>query len=217
MGGPRVIWIVVTLLLIVATQGTVMAVRARNEPRIVRELKHDVEELPSTIGDWQQLADGEIDSSIEEGVLRQLRSDEAMTRNYVHSNGRTCSVHIAVWRDPEEWTPHPPELCYKGAGFAQADKSLVDLPGRDKQQVRLSAFVASNTGQQVAVIYWYQIGGRTYVDRDSGRAIRRGLWGSSERPPMVKVLLQSTEIMSDDDQQHLLDLASQIHKFTGTL
>lgn len=219
MRGPRVIWIVVTLALIVATQGSVVAVRARNEPRIVRELKHEVEELPATLGEWQLLQDGMIDTSIEEGVMARLRSDDAMTRGYVHPSGRTCSVHIAVWRDPEEWTPHPPELCYKGAGFVQGQKSQVDLPGRDKQRVRLTEFAASNTGQQVSVIYWYQIGDKAYVDRDSGRAIRRGLWGSPERPPMVKVLLQSGELASDDEENKgdLLELAAQIHRFASGL
>lgn len=215
MSGPSTISIVLTVALVAATQAGVGYVRAKYEPHVIRTLRGDLSELPTKLGDWQVGEDSQA-SRIDPKVLGVLGADHAVTRLYSNGRSQHCSVHIAVWQDANEWTPHPPELCYSGVGFNLTSKSVATLPNTE-HAVRVEEFVAQNAGEIANVIYWYQIGDNTYYDRNSARPIRRKLWGKAERGPLIKVLLHANELGSDESRQSIMELAASIEEFAAGL
>jgi len=212
---PRIFWIVATLALVAVTQGGVMAVRAKYEPRSIRAPRAPLTDLPMTLGDWH--AEAAEQTGVDQKVFEAIGAQAAVTRIYRHSLGWTCSVHMAAWHETDEWMPHPPELCYPGAGYTLRNKSDQPLTNHPSERYCESEFVIPSSGITALVIYWYQMGERIYFTRNGSRPVRQSFWGSPERPPLVKVLMQCNDPDSAERDRCLESLADSVFDFAATL
>lgn len=217
VNGPRVTWILTTLVLVAATQAGVELVRARYDSHVVRPLRRELTRLPTALGNWvHEEGVSAEESGIDARVLAALGTHQAITRLYVN-DGLRCSVHIAVWMDSDAWTPHPPDLCYAGAGFSREQHVPLQLPADSQPIVREARYVNGVSGQQATVLYWYQIGSKTYYDRDTARPVLRSLRGKAERPPLAKVLMQYHDDRTGKNSQRVQELATHVYDFVASL
>lgn len=217
MTSPRISWIVTTLVLVAATQGAVVAVRAKYEPRSIRAPRAPLTDLPLTLGQWQADAQPAGNTGVDEGLFEAIGAQDAVTRTYRHPEGWSCSVHMASWHETDEWMPHPPEVCYKGAGYTLREKSDAPMLNHPEERFCESEFVMSGSGITASAIYWYQMGEQTYLNRDGSRPVRRSFWGTAVRPPLVKVLMQCSDAESPERDRCLKSLADSVYDFAVTL
>jgi hypothetical protein len=214
---PRFFWIVATLVLVAVTQGAVVAVRAKYEPRSIRAPRVKLTELPPVLGDWRADPQTADELGVDDKLFEAIGAQDVVTRLYKHPEGWTCSVHMATWHETDEWMPHPPEVCYKGAGFNLRENSNVSLPNHDQARVCEAQFIMPTSGTIVSTIYWYQMGDLTYFNRDGSRPVRQSFWGSPERPPLIKVLMQCGDSESAERDRRLEGLADAVYEFAAGL
>lgn len=217
MTSPRIFWIVATLALVAATQGAVVAVRAKYEPRLIRAPRAPMTDLPLTLGNWQADPQTAGDIGVDEKLFEAIGAQDVVTRNYTHPEGWTCSVHMAAWHETDEWLPHSPEICYPGAGYTLRNRSDDALLNHPSERFRECEFVMPGSGFTASAIYWYQMGERTYFNRDGSRPVRQSFWGTAERPPLVKVLIQCSDPESAERDRCLKSLADTVYEFAATL
>ena len=207
--GRRVCW---AIGLVVVTQGLVLAAETMLKPD-VREPLMAVDELPSELGRWTAQA-----ADLDARIFDALDAEQALNRTYSNVDGGEIGFHCAVWSSEDEWTPHPPTLCYAGSGWSRRDGRTVVLEGRPKARVRLQGF--TRDGVRITSLYWYQVGDASYVSRNGARPVRQSLWGQKTRPPLVKVLMQSAHrpgVDSEDVEEELLELADLVFAWTSQL
>lgn len=210
-------WIWIAAAAVVITQASVVVVRALYEPARIREPKQPLAELPFQLGDWNAEEAGDAASPFDERLFAAIGAQQVLERRYVDSLGRICAVHLAAWHESDTWSPHSPEICYPAQGFEQVRKATTSLPEHSSIRVRRTRFGNPTDGARVLTMYWYQMGETAYVDRDSARAVRRAQWGSPERPPVIKVLMQMSDRDSDDDSDAMTELADQVYAFAAGL
>lgn len=205
------------LVLVAATQGAVVAVRSKYEPRTIRAPRLPMADLPAQLGDWKAGPDTVGQSGLSKELFAAIGAQDAITREYKHPDGWSCSVHLATWHETDEWMPHPPDTCYGGAGFIRKKSEGVSLPRHENASICESRYDMRETGAVAAAMYWYQMGDQTYYSRDGSRPVRRSFWGSDERPPLVKVLMQSNDPQTDDRDRRMLELADTVFDFVAAL
>ena len=70
----------------------------------------------------------------------------------------------------------------------------------------------SRDGQDVRVLYWFQLGDRVFLDRIQHRLARREkLWGEKEWPPLMKFMLETSDDGTGTADESLIDMARQIY------
>lgn len=105
--------------------------------------------LPTEIGQW-----GGREVPVPQYVLDILETKDVVERNYQDSP-RATPVDMAVVYSPDNRrVAHPPEVCYKGAGWEVNDKKIVRIEGLPPM-VRL---VISHDRQKDIVFYCYKSG-----------------------------------------------------------
>lgn len=174
----------------------------------VRQPTVDVNELSETLSGWN----GEA-VPMDPEVARFVGAGASVSRVYSRGTEAPVSVYVAVWADESivsDISPHPPTVCYPNAGwtFERSKVVMVD----DSLPVQLIEF--TRAGERIITAHWYQLGPLQYVDRDSGRLGLASLWGESEWPPMVKVLLQTQAKSIEDAEDRLKVIASDVNQFT---
>jgi len=214
---PTVFWIVATLALVAATQGAVVAVRAKYEPRSIRAPRAPMTDLPLALGKWQADPQSASEVGVDDKLFEAIGAQDVVTRSYTHPDGWTCSVHMASWHATDEWMPHPPEMCYRGAGYTLEAKSDDALLNHPTERFCESKFVMPGSGFKALAIYWYQMGDKTYFNRDGSRPVRQSFWGSPERPPLVKVLIQCNDPESAERDRSVKSLADAVYDYATTL
>lgn len=205
------------LVLVAATQGAVVAVRSKYEPRTIRAPRLPLGDLPAQLDDWSVSPDAAGESGISEELFAAIGAQDAVTREYKHPDGWTCSVHLATWHESDEWMPHPPDTCYKGAGYHRRNANGISLPRHAQARVCESRYDIPESGLTATALYWYQMGEQTYYNRSGARPVRQSFWGNSERPPLVKVLMQSTDPETDDRNRRMQGLADAVFDFVAGL
>jgi hypothetical protein len=209
--------VLVACIGLLLTQGGVAAVRALYEARQIRLPRESVTNLPIELGEWRASEEAAGTTGMDKELLSSVAADDAVTRLYRHHEGWACSVHLAMWYQSDEWMPHPPHMCYDAAGFEPTQDQRVSLPGLDSERVAFQRYTNKATGQAVLILFWYQMGDRHYVNRDGSREVRRSYWGSRERPPLVKVLLQIIDREDRQEESHMMELASEIYRYASEL
>jgi EpsI family protein len=166
--------------------------------------------MPCDLAGWIG-ADAELDSHLFEF----LGADQAINRSYSSSAGQSVAVHVAAWIGPDEWAPHPPEACYTSAGWELSGErtEAFDTPGG----VNVQRFTARRGGEELTVLYWYRLGDVSFKNRDQARQARKALWGQSEWPPPIKVLIQSPGSGDDDARSGMDEMARAIDAWTRQL
>jgi len=202
----RNVWIALAAVALV--QGTVIAIERSFVPSRVRPLHHPLSDLPLALGSWSG-SEVELDARAWDAV----GSDQQVNRMYTKPGGSPVSVHCASWMTLDEWTPHPPDLCYTTNGWELLNTQIVALPNNPEARIALQTY--TNAGRRVVAAYWYEMDDRTFIDREGARATRRMQWGRREWSPLVKTLLQTEQ--TPDADSRLLDIAGRIYEFNRNL
>ena len=169
-GIARAVWLALTVLVLV--QGAVIAVERSLLQSTVRPLRHAMSDLPLTIGTWSG-KDAELDTR----TFAAVGADQQINRIWTNPTGDAIVLHCAAWVSADDWTPHVPELCYTGNGWALVQSHLAILPEQPNVSIMVQTYEKS--GQRVMSAYWYQLNDRAYVDRNSARRRERHSWAAA--------------------------------------
>jgi EpsI family protein len=136
-------------VLIVAT-GVLLQVRGRYE---VHPPRLSLSSFPPRIGPWTG-----IDFPIAPDVLEVLGHGEFLNRSYVPADGSqpTVQLFIAYYESQRTGeTPHSPQHCLPGAGFApiRNDTILLSFPGH--ASFPANRYVVSKGDARELVLYWF--------------------------------------------------------------
>lgn len=195
--------LILAAALLVVTQTGVALIHRAYVPAEIAIPSQPLSSLPLQLGDWT----GE-DIELDERLFNAIGAHSVVNRVYRNSAGQQVSVHLALIADPTANPGHYPEVCYptSGWGVVKRETSKVEAPGAAPVSARLMTY--GQSGTQVAILFWYQLGERSFVDRDSYRAARQAYFGRREWPPAVKVLLQVPS--ANRNKAQLEDVAGQI-------
>jgi EpsI family protein len=201
-GVTKYVWI--TLAMVAVTQLPGFALHTSFVASKVRPPRHQLSELPLVIGPWTGTA-----TELDPRIFAVVGADEQINRLYKNPAGATVTMHCATWTSLNPGMPHGPDLCYGSAGWKLAQSHTRVLPDRPDVTVGVQKF--ERAGQQVVVVYWYQMDDRAFVDRSGWRRMRRAQWGHLEWPPLSKILLQSTD--AEDAEARLQEIATHVYDF----
>ncbi|GAB6165782.1 hypothetical protein JCM19992_17820 [Thermostilla marina] len=176
-------------------------------PEKVITPSEELARLPLTLDDWS----GE-EVELDEDLFLATGAACTINRNYSDPGGRAISVHMALFDDREFRMPHPPELCYSGAGWRQIESKDVplELPNGTSGEVRLLRF--ERDGIPITVLYAYQMGGPFAAKRDKVRSFYWRFGGRPERPALLKVMLQAPGHGADIENR-LTEVAASVLQF----
>ena len=180
---------------------------------VIAPPQKDLDDFPAALGIWEQGAE----TGIEERTLEVMNSDSHISRGYHNAETDTAiGFHAAVWTDPMEvayGTPHPPNVCYTGAGWHIVAQELVPVE-TEWGTVPLMLMSWEKNGELVVTGHWYQIGQDLVTNRDAGRAVHRKFWGKPELPSTLKVLLQARNVSLEGARPGMKDFAEQVFSWT---
>lgn len=203
--------VVVGLVLVVVTQGAVLAIQESMAPKNVREPREKLESMPLTFNNWTG-----NESELDAELFKAIGADQAQNRSYRDEEGCVVSLHCACWTSmTEDWLPHPPSLCYRNADWTELEGKETSLPDDPSTRVWLQQF--GQEGHRVFTMYWYQVGKLTYYDYGSSRAARQSVWGTTTRPPVIKVLLQLQDGRDRNPEEVLKEFGGLVHEWTNEL
>ncbi len=169
----------------------------------------NLDELPLEFPGWR----GEA-SELDERVFRRTGAETVSDRVYEDRHGGAVAAHTALFQDFREAIEvHLPSRCYRAAGWEQRDAEVRTLDVAGLPSVRVEVSTWQREGQRVKVLYWYQLGEHTVLDRwDMGKA-RMALAGHDTWPAMVKVMLQTTADQRQAADLRLFDVAGHIRRW----
>jgi hypothetical protein len=203
-GLSKYVWI--TLAIVAVTQLPGFALHTSFVASKVRPVRHELSELPLAFGQWTGTT-----TELDPRIFAAVGADEQINRLYKNPAGAIITMHCATWTSLNPGMPHGPDLCYQSAGWKLAPSYTRVLPERPNVSVGVQKF--ERAGQQVVVVYWYQMDDRAFVDREGWRQMRRAQWGRLEWPPLTKILLQSSD--SGEAETKLLEIATHVYDFVS--
>lgn len=207
LGTPLRLAIVVGV--VVAVQLLHYQVRAMLEPPDVALPDWDLEELPVELHGWT----GEV-SELDESLFRRIGADVVADRVYKNRQGAAVTAHTALFKDFDEAVVvHLPSRCYRAAGWEQRDVETRTLPVEGLPDIDVEVSTWQREGRRVKVLFWYQLGKNTVLNRyDLGKA-RFALAGHDTWPAMVKVMLETSADQRQAADLRLLDVGGQIRQW----
>lgn len=141
----------------------------------------DVAGLPMQLGNWTG-----VDAEMDERLVKHIGAMCSISRSYENSQGHQVMVHVAAFPAAEISMPHPPRMCYKGAGWTLGP----DRSSREKEPPPFRFMAAERDGSRAEIVYWYQLGSDIAANRGELRQSLQKLRLKGERwPPLIKVLL----------------------------
>ena len=205
--------LLIATAVLVAIQASVHVVQTRfGLPDNMAEFRHDLSQLPHQIGSWVG-----TDSEPDPRIIVATGAHAQINRSYRSDANNAIMLHVAAWTESRVGLPHPPQMCYRGAGFQIGDQQNVALHDPDGAPFYVRFFPAEQASGNVLVAYWYQLGKPTFSDRDG---LRRALWGfrgQAERPCLMKVLLHTPIDDPDLAKSRLEEFAQQVYQWTKGL
>ncbi len=207
LGTPLRLAIVVGVVVLV--QLLHYQVRAMLQPPDVALPDWNLEELPVDLQGWT----GEV-SELDERLFRRIGADVVADRVFNNREGAAVTAHTALFKDFDEAiVVHLPSRCYRAAGWEQRDVETRSLPVEGLPDIDVEVSTWQREGRRVKVLFWYQLGERTVLNRyDLGKA-RFALAGRDTWPAMVKVMLETSVDQSQAADLRLLDVAGQIRQW----
>jgi EpsI family protein len=109
--------------------------------------------VPYAIGDWKGFDDGSLDAA----TAAELGADAYLTRTYSAGSGPDVALYIAYYGAQRPGVSiHSPLHCLPGTGWEPVDVTTVPIAHGAVRRMTLQKNL-----ERVAVIYWYQLRGRT--------------------------------------------------------
>ncbi|MFW5693138.1 MAG: exosortase C-terminal domain/associated protein EpsI [Thermoguttaceae bacterium] len=207
LGTPLRLAVVVGVVVVV--QLLHYQVRAMLEPADVALPDWDLEELPVDLQGWT----GEV-SELDERLFQRIGADVVADRVFKNREGAAVSAHTALFKDFDEAVVvHLPSRCYRAAGWEQRDLETRSLPVEGLPDIDVEVSTWQREGRRVKVLFWYQLGEHTVLNRfDLGKA-QIALAGRDTWPAMVKVMLETSADQRQAADLRLLDVAGQIRQW----
>src|SRR5258708_4240497 len=132
----------IAALCIAASQAAISSVQYRTGIAAAQAATFEVAGLPLQLGEWTG-ASAEIDPKLAQAV----GAISLIDRRYENDGGRHASVHLATFPTAEVTLPHPPDLCYTGAGWT----ILNDDWQRDTHDRQYRLMIVEQEGARSAV------------------------------------------------------------------
>ena len=108
--------------------------------------------IPRVLAEWGAVADR--GPSDEEREI--LETDAILTRTYARGKPPQCDLSVVFAQDNRR-VAHPPELCYKGAGWTVESKQVVAVPV-DGRPFYVNLLLLLHGEARMWVFYWYKAG-----------------------------------------------------------
>lgn len=113
--------------------------------------------VPKGFGPWIMVAEREP-SQKEVDILE---TKAILTRTY--SSGDKGNVDLSIVYAPNNRrVAHPPELCYKGAGWSVEGNQVHEFPV-ETQPFKVNRLLLRKSGRRLLVLYWYKAGPAYYA------------------------------------------------------
>ena len=202
--------IVISIVLVV--HGGFYVVRAGTKPPEVLIPEKSIHELPRQLGNWQG-KDGELDPKI----FARTGAYDAVDRFYADSSGNKISLFVALYTNPAEGVYHSATNCYRSSGWTMISETRLPLKTKGQSDISVSVSTWDSKGERILVLYWYELDKYTLFERIDLGKVRWALRGRTTWPPLYKVLLQTSAADPELAQGRLLDIASSVHEWLGTL
>ncbi len=149
------------------------------------------------------------DLGIDDETTRVLLAQSFINRIYRDPAGHAISLHVANWTNPNTIVaaPHPPDVCYPGAGWSLLDRRTTQFStAKGKLPIELILF---RKGQQHVVTgHWFRTGIVTYVDTKGFQSQRRQFWGTRSWPNTTKFLIQVSAPSLDVAEESIKSFAT---------
>ncbi len=195
----RRVWIIALILLV--AQGGAMLLLQRARSSEVRPLARELDALPMTIGSGENQWIGE-NHPLDDETTKAVGARHTLGRIYVNGS-RMVSLHLADWDSFKQPTlPHPPTICYVASGAQIVRRESIEIGEKDPIQAEL--MVVERNGLRSLALYWYAWNDIVCTTRTQACMARLKMIGSSQWPPVVKVLLDTPCVPSES--QALEDL-----------
>jgi EpsI family protein len=108
-------------------------------------------QLPIELQDWVGR-----EMPVEDYVKRILETDDVIQRNYVSPKYGNAQVQMAVvFSADNRRVAHPPEVCYRGAGWEVVDKRVI---AREGLPPMVRVLFSAGSGHKDLVYYCYKAG-----------------------------------------------------------
>jgi EpsI family protein len=171
-------------------------------PEDIESLK---EAIPKRIGMWTMIRE----SGPSEDEIRILETKAILTRTY--SCGFLPEMELSVvFAKDNRRVAHPPEICYKGAGWNVEGKQIVEFPVGD-EPFRANRRLLTHGEQRLLLLYWYNAG-REYTPNYllmQGLIIKAHLLNRRSSSALIRVSTRSPSAADDEE------IAAQLCKFAA--
>ena len=184
-------------------------VKAMLEPGEVVLPNWNLDELPLDFAGWR----GDV-QELDERLFLRTGADVVVDREYRNREGDTVSAHTALFKDFDEAIiVHLPSRCYSAAGWDKlnSEKRSLEVAGAPPIEVEISTW--EREGHRVKLLYWYQLGEHTVLDRYDLSNARMALAGQEVWPAMVKVMLQTSADQGRTADLRLFEIARNIRQW----
>lgn len=196
------------LLLAVVLVAAIQAVAYTTRNAKVGAPEVDLRGMPFTLGTWSGR-----DVEIEDLIFRKSGADLMVNREYTNDAGRSVGATTSVFSDWYAGFMHHPEVCYKAAGFQLVGQNVVRLETAKHVDFPVDVLTYERDGRRIQVLYWYQLGDQRVADRrELGRA-RWNLPRGEAMPPLIKVILQTSQTDAKTAQDRLKGFAEHVLSF----
>jgi EpsI family protein len=167
-------------------------------------------DLPTRLGTWT----GE-DTQVDPRLATADHAYASVHRAYRNPAGETVVLYAAVFADVEvRVSPHSPESCYAAAGYQIPDVQDLSVPASEQETFSARLLRLNQEGRMGHVLFWYQVPGTTYVDSYGQRKVFYAYRGKSQKPAVVKIMLQTAGPNASRNAEVLTDFAKQVYVWT---
>lgn len=180
----------------------------------VHPLRESLDKLPLDLNGYQG-----AEVSVDDRVAEILHADSSINRLYKRADGRSLTLFMSAWFRPEsiaDVAPHRPEICYANAGWKLLERKVVEA-STPQGTLPLQVLLFEKGAERCVVAYWYQIGKSVFSTKSEARRIHRSLWGKSQWPATVKVMLQTPSQGIDAARPQIEQFVSTVFEWSADL
>lgn len=157
--------------------------------------------IPRSFGEW-----GMVDErGPSEDEKRILETEAILTRTYSRGAAVACDLSVVFAKDNRR-VAHPPEICYKGSGWAIEKSEVVEVPLSDGRAFKVNRLLLLRGNLRMWVYYWYKAGPHCSANylRMQWNIIKSHFLRRSSSSALLRV--SATGTSPDHDRQTLEEL-----------
>lgn len=194
-------------VVIMGAHWAIEGVRRQSAAVAAQAASFEVEPLPLILGDWIG-----VKMETDADIVREVGALKMVERLYENDRGQKVGVIVATFPTGVDVLPHPPDLCYRGAGWdIRGDVWCEAASGRRYKQLQVE-----RPGTDVALItYWYQLRAEIASNRHELRQVLQKLRRARQTwPPLVKVMIHAPVEFSETEAKSASEeLGEEIYRW----